>query len=389
MAGIPAFSLCVGGRLHAKLVQAGMAGATRGHLALIGALLAIGWLPLVILSAVNGTLLGGVDHPLLTDLGAWARFCIVIPIMVVAEPMADRVLGIVVHLFRRTGLVREADAPVFEAAVVRTQRMATSDRAELVLLVTALGLPHLLVASLPHLSTGTAWFGTVVAGQADISAAGRWYTWVSMPLVQFLMLRWLWRIFAWWVLLWRISKLDLDWAAAHPDGAGGLGFLAWSPRAFRTVFIGVSTLAAAAVSNQIQFGGHALVDSRSPILAFLVCQCLLLLAPQFFFARSLIQARYAALIGYGLTGAAMTRAFERQWTDPASAHAATLLDSPQSSAMIDYAGTYDLAKSLRPAVLSLREIASIVVPLALPFAPLLLYEYSLKDILQQVLQLVR
>jgi hypothetical protein len=58
---------------------------------------------------------------------------------------------------------------------------------------------------------------------------------------------------------------------------------AWSPRAFRTVFLGFSALAATTVSNQIQYGGGSLVDARGPIIAFIVCECLLLLAPQFFF----------------------------------------------------------------------------------------------------------
>ncbi len=388
MPDIPAFSLCEGGVVHQKLMAVGLAGGARGRAILVGVLLAVGWLPLLFLTWAAGTLVGA-GHPFLTDLGAWARFLVVVPIMVLAEPMADDVLAIVVNLFRRTGLIREADLPAFEAAVVRTQLRATSDRMELFLLVTALALPHLLVSSLPHISTGTAWFGTLVAEEAQISAAGQWYTWVSLPLVQFLLLRWLWRILAWWGLVWRIARMNLAWSAAHPDGAGGLGFLAWSPRAFRAVFFGFSALAASAVSNQIQFGGHTLASARGPILAFILCECLLLLTPQFFFVGSLVRARYAALVGYGLTGMSMTREFDRQWTAAASPHTAQLLDSPQSSAMIDYAGTYGLVKAMRPAAISLREIVSIVLPLAAPFAPLLLYQYSLKEILKGVLQLAR
>ena len=389
MIDVPAFSLCEGGRLHTVLAKSGLGGGARGRLLLVGFLLVIGWLPLVIFSAADGTLLGGVNHPFLTDLGAWARFVVVVPIMVFAEPMTDRVLGIVVHLFRRAGLVREADLPSFEATVVRAHRWATSDAVDLVLLSTALALPHIMMAALPHLGTEAAWFGTVVDGRAQVTAAGRWYAWVSLPLVQFLMLRWLWRIIVWWKLVWRVSRLDLAWVASHPDGAGGLGFLAWSPRAFRTVFLGFSALAAATISNRIQYGGERLLDARGPVIAFIVCECLLLLAPQFFFVGGLVKARYAALAGYGLTGIAMTRKFDRDWTAPPPANGADLLDSPQSSALIDYSSMYAQVRSMRPMAISLREIAGILLPVAAPFAPLLLYQYSLKEILQGVVQLVR
>jgi hypothetical protein len=352
-------------------------------------LLVVGWLPLIFISAAAGTAVGGVDHPLIKDLGAWARCLVVVPIMVFAEPMADRILGIVIDLFRQTGLVREADRPAFEAAVGRATQMATHDGVELVLLLIAAALPHLLVASLPRLSTGTAWFGTVVGGELQITSAGRWYAWVSLPLVQFLLFRWLWRIFAWWKFLWRISKLDLAWAAAHPDGAGGLGFLAWSPRAFRSVCFGFSALAASTVSNQLQYGGESLVNFRSPVIAFILCEVLLLLAPQFFFAGGLIKARFAALAKYGLAGSGMVREFDRHWMAPAASRGAELLDSPQSSTMIDFASTYGTVRAMRPVAITVREVAAILLPVAAPFAPLLLYQYSIKDILQQVVRLVR
>ena len=389
MTTVPAFSLSEGGRLHATLAKLGLVGGARGRLILIGVLLAVGWAPLAYLTATAGTAVGGVDHPLIRDLGAWARCLIVVPILIFAEPVADRVLGAVVELFRRTGLVREQDQPAFEAAVEKAIRGATSDGVEIVLFLAAVALPHLFVASLPSLSAGTSWFGTVAGGEFQITAAGRWYAWVSLPLVQFLLFRWLWRIIAWWMLLWRISKLDLAWLPAHPDGAGGLGFLAWSPRAFRTVFFGISALAASTVSNRLQYGGESLVDARGPIMAFMVCEVLLLLAPQFFFAGSLVKARFSALAGYSLAAFEMTREFNAQWIGPGARRDAKLLDSPQSSAMIDFASTYGIVKAMRPVAISLREVFAILLPVAAPFAPLLLYQYSITEILETVLKLVR
>jgi len=38
---------------------------------------------------------------------------------------------------------------------------------------------------------------------------------------------------------------------------------------------------------------------------------------------------------------------------------------------------------------SLREVLALIIPLVLPFVPLLLFEYSAKELLTQMLQLVR
>jgi hypothetical protein len=381
--------LCEGGRLHAALTRAGLAGGPRARLVFLAVLMAIGGLPLILLTAQAGTAIGGVDLPLLSDLGVWVRFLVVIPIMVLAEPRTDRLLGVVVDLFRRTRIVREPDLPAFEAAVERTMGRATSDTAELILLVVALSLPHLIVQALPELASATAWSGRSVAGEPSLTAAGRWYAWVSLPLGEFLLLRWGWRSLAWWGLLWRVSKLDLAVTAAHPDRAGGLGFITLAPNAFLPVFFGLSALAAAAVSHQIQFGRHQLVEMRASIIALVLFEAILLLAPQLFFLKVLGRTRRQALVRYGVTGAMMTRDFEDRWTTRPDEPRGNLLDSAHASAMIDFAGTYGLVEAMRPAGISLREMIGTMLPLAVPFAPLLLYQYSIKEILQKVLQLVR
>ena len=383
------FSICDGGILHRALRQVAPAGSARGRPVLVGILFAIGWLPLLVLSATHGTLINGVDHPLLYDFGVWARYVVVVPIMVAGEPVADQILGTIVDLFRRTGVVQSEDLPRFEECVRQAQGRARSSVVELALLVTALALPHLMAASLPSPATGSAWFGTVSSGEVQSSPAGIWYTWISLPLVQFLMLRWLWRILVWWSLLWRVAKLHLTCAAGHPDGAGGLGFLSWSPRAFRTVAVGFSVVAAGSVSNQIQFGGTTLLDARGAIIAFVLIESLLLLSPQFFFAKGLVRARYSALAGYGLTASAISGEFERRWTGPSAGRGLELLQSSEPSTVADYSTAFGLVRTMRPVPISIREVAVVVLPLLAPFAPLLLYQYSLKQILQQVLQLVR
>jgi hypothetical protein len=384
------FSLTEGGRLHAALARAGLAGGARGRFILVAVFIVLGWLPLITLTALAGaTLPGAVALPLIADLGPWVRFFVVVPVLVLAEPFADRVLGGTIRMFR-DAVVPEAERPRFDDAVERAQRLSTSDTAELMILVVALVIPHVLAASLPPLASGYGtWFASQAGEELVLTSAGRWYSWVSLPLVQFLQLRWAWRIVAWWRLMWQTSRLPLAVRPAHPDRAGGLGFLALAPNAFVPVFIGISALGSVAVSTQIWMAGRTLVEVRGEVIALVVLEAALLLVPQLFFMPVLSRARRSALMRYGLAGTRMADAFDRQWTDPPSPKAGELLESPHSSAMIDFGGTYGQVAAMRTSGISLGEVIRVVLPLAVPFAPLLLYQYSLKQIFQKLLQMVR
>lgn len=383
------FSLSQGGRFHSAMVRAGAAGGARGLLRFVGLLVVISWLPLVVLTARAGTALRGVDLPFFTDLGPWVRFFMVVPIMVLAERPADRMLSVVLEAFRRAGIVRQPDVPAFDAAVADATRRATADTIELILLALALVAPHLSSAALPALAQGTAWYGTTAAGDLTLTTAGHWYAWVSLPLVDFLVLRWVWRTVAWWGLLWRTSRLDLALVPGHPDRAAGLGTLRLAPQAFLPVFVGLSALAAVSISSQIRLGATDLSAARGSVVVFLLLATALLLLPQVFFLPQLARARRWALVQYGVTGTMITRRFESRWTREMAGTSGDLLETADASATADFGGTYGQVAAMSPLGISLREIITIVVPVALPFAFLLLHQYSLKEIAQRLLQLAR
>jgi hypothetical protein len=69
------------------------------------------------------------------------------------------------------------------------------------------------------------WYATPEAGRLRPQLAGWWYFFVSLPLFQFILLRWYFRLFIWTRFLWQISRLPLAYAPMHPDRMGGIGFL--------------------------------------------------------------------------------------------------------------------------------------------------------------------
>src|SRR5437763_796336 len=69
------------------------------------------------------------------------------------------------------------------------------------------------------------WYSTPRPGGTELTAAGHWYAYVSVPLFQFLLLRWYFRIAIWSRFLWQVSRIPLQLSAVHGDGLAGLGFL--------------------------------------------------------------------------------------------------------------------------------------------------------------------
>jgi hypothetical protein len=68
-----------------------------------------------------------------------------------------------------------------------------------------------------------------------ISWAGIWILSFSLTIFQYLIFRWIWRWVIWVIYFKKIAAMPLKLNAAHPDLAGGLGFLGMPPGPFLPV----------------------------------------------------------------------------------------------------------------------------------------------------------
>jgi hypothetical protein len=105
------------------------------------------WVPLLVLSAVQGLAIGQhVNIPFLYDFAAHARFLVAIPLLILAEGLIEpHIAGVAAH-FRHARLVPERQYPAYEAALDRAIRLRDSTVVEVVLL----GLAGVSVASVRH-----------------------------------------------------------------------------------------------------------------------------------------------------------------------------------------------------------------------------------------------
>ena len=117
------------------------------------------------------------------------------------------------------GIVRQDALPRFHACVDSAMRLRNSILAEVLLIAFVYTAGHQLWKQQLVLHTAT-WYASVVMASAALPP-GYWYAFVSIPIYQFIFLRWYFRLFIWFRFL-QLSRLDLRLIPTHPDRAGGL-----------------------------------------------------------------------------------------------------------------------------------------------------------------------
>ena len=111
------------------------------------------------------------------------------------------------------------------------------------------------------------WFASADDAGARLSPAGYWYSFVSRPLFQFMLLRWYFRMFIWARFLWQCSRIELNLIPTHPDRAAGLGFLDASIAAFAPLLLAHGAMFAGLIANPIFNAGAKLTDFKVRIIS--------------------------------------------------------------------------------------------------------------------------
>jgi hypothetical protein len=218
-------------------------------------------LPLLLLSALEGQMLGrGVDVPFLLDVEVHIRFLLGAPLLILAELAVHRRLPPLLQQFLVRRLVPQDSRARFDTAVASALRLRNSVLAEALLLAVVYAVGVLVVWRHYWVLDIATWYATPSTEGSTLTLAGVWYGYVSVPIVQFLLLRWYWRMLVWARLLWQLSRIELRLVPAHSDRCGGLGFLASTGYAFTILAAAHGVLTAGPIASRIFFAGAALTD---------------------------------------------------------------------------------------------------------------------------------
>ncbi len=256
----PDFSLVLGGPLFQLFRRAHLSGdaleLVRRRIVVIAV---VAWLPLLLLSVIGGHALGGtVRVPFLYDIEAHVRFLIALPILVVAELIVHSRIRPAVQKFVERRIVVPEDMPKFQAAIDSAMRVRNSVTVEVALLILVYTL-GLWIWRSNIAAEAASWYAMREGSQLHLTVAGYWYAFVSIPIFQFILLRWYLRFFIWFQFLWRVSRLNLRLIATHPDRAAGLGFLGQSTYAFGPILFAQGALLAGLIASRIFYEGQNLV----------------------------------------------------------------------------------------------------------------------------------
>jgi hypothetical protein len=383
------FSLVRGGLLFQLLRRARMSDDTLGlvHRRIAVAVL-VTWAPLLALSALEGNLLGPAPKmPFLEDIGLHARFLIVVPLLILAELIVHRRLKPIVDQFRVRGLVRPEQNECFAQAIGEASKWRNSVAAEVVLLVIVYAIGVLFTLHRYVALGGDAWFGSA-SRREGLSIAGFWLVFVSLPLFQFLLLRWYFRLFIWGRFLWRVSRLNLDLNATHPDKAGGLGFLAGSLAAFLPIAAAHGALSAGTLANRIFFGGARLTEFKMEVCTEALVLLILFAGPLTTFAPLLSRVKRAGLRDYGALGQTYAREFREKWMSSARPKDEPLLGSGDIQSLADLGNSYAATAQTRLAPISLPGLLNLIVAFLVPILPLFLTMMSMEKLIGRLVGLV-
>ena len=142
--------------------------------------------------------------PFLWDVEVHVRFLLALPLLILAELVVHARMRPVVQQFLERHLVPEREQVRFEAMVVSALRWRNSIVAEVLLIGLVYGVGILIIwRHYVALDTAT-WYAVPAGEQLKLSLPGYWYGYVSLPMFQFLLLRWYFRLFIWARLLWQV-----------------------------------------------------------------------------------------------------------------------------------------------------------------------------------------
>lgn len=322
---------------------------------------AIGWLPLLVLS-----LIGVEAASFLRDVAVHARFLLAVPLFVAADYVVLPRLESMAQYFAVTNLVPASRRDEYEGLLASSRRLSSGvwPSGALVLVVYALAIPLAIVVPrelLPLWQRGT------LAG--GFSMAGWWHLAISLPLLLGLLLAWLWRLGVWFRFLWRMSHMGLYLVAAHPDQAGGLQFLAYSPRILSTLALPIGIVVAGTLANKVIAGASPIGHEATPIVTAAVT-LLLFATPPLVFTRALLVAWRMGVYRYGDLAARAGEVFEARWFAEGAEVDADLLERPDFSATTDLYAIVANVYAMRTAIYDIPGLLSIVIATMLPFVPI-------------------
>jgi hypothetical protein len=349
----------------------------------------LAWGPLLILSSLDGHAWGAAGRvPFLMDIELHLRLLVALPMLIAAELVVHQRLRLVVGQFEAGGLISEASHDAFEAAIRSALRLRNSRIAEMILIAVVYLFGVLYVWPQFSALNVPTWYANPVGSGHRFSAAGWWFVLVSLPLFQFILLRWYFRLFVWFRFLWQVARCKLCLVPTHPDRVGGLGFLSLTPMALAFFLAAQGVALAGMIADQIFFHGARLLDFKVEVISIVAFLLFVVLAPLVLFAPHLLAMKRRGLVEYGSLAQRYVREFDAKWMRGGAPAGESFLGSSDIQSLADLGNSFGIIEGIRLAPIKGAAIVQLTLLTVLPLAPLLLTMISLGALIKQLLKVL-
>jgi hypothetical protein len=383
----PIFSLVLERALHRILRRAHLSGSAPQLLSsLAAASILLCWVPLAILSLVQAHLPGGIKLSFVRDIETHVRFLVSLPLLILTEMIVRQRMRDVARNFVERKVVTSEELPKFYAVLNSTARVQNSLVTDIVLLVFVFTAGtwvwrHQITPDL------ASWYAPSQGGQLHLTIAGYWLAFVSVPVFQFILLRWYLQFLIYFWFLFRVSRLKLYLPALHPDRPAGLAFVAESTVAFAPLLFAQSAVFAAQIASRILYKGESLLASELTIVGLVIFPVAAVLTPLLSFTLQLIRAKRQGLEKYGAFASSYIMNFNEKWLEGRPNDEAAL-GSGDIQSLADLGNSFAVAREMRPVPIGIDYILLLLVVTTVPFVPLLLTIMPLDKLVEQAIKLV-
>ncbi len=318
----------------------------------------------------------------LLDLNVWARYFIAAGLFILMEHQVERRLHRYLLQFVRAPLLAPESFKAAADAVSRALRRRDAFIAEAICLIIAYLVSILLYVHLLN-QDASSWSVQITQQGRSLTLAGWWVIIMSNPMYLFLMLRWLWRMILWGILLHELAGLELRLVATHPDGYGGLAFISQYPNAYSMFVFSISCVLGAAVANALMDNELTTTTYGFIMPGWLLLVLVLFALPLRAFYKPLQVLKDQTLLAYGAQATRFNRANEREMIGR-NIVANSDDNSETSEQFHDPAKAYTLTQKLSTMLFSRSTLLPLSAASLLPLVAAGATQLPLKEIIKSV-----
>ena len=343
------------------------------------------WVPLLLLSAL-GNGIGSVGRiSFFHDIEVHARFLVALPILMGAELLVHSRIRPIVRRFVEWRIVLPHDILLFHQAIESAVKIRNSVSVELSVLAAVYTAGLWVWNGRSELGLET-WYA-LPGDRWKLTPAGYWYVFISLPIFQFLLLRWYMRLFIWFRFLWQVNRIELNLLPTHPDRCGGLSFVGKSSYAYAPILFAQGTILAGIVADHVLYGGESLQSFKFLIGGFIVFFVVAILGPLLMFTPRLARAKRKGLADYGMFAQRYVESFDQKWVCGAIP-SGELLGTGDIQSLADLGNSYEIVREMRVVPFGLQDISRLALATAVPLSPLLLTIFSLEELIIRIVKII-